>query len=222
MPKPFDNVTRYLNWLDPLAWPKLLEIQAKSIRLCNADLSTVNSQADLLLLIDEQWELHVENESSSKTDTGRRIFEYNVLADKALGVPMRSVVVLLRPSASSPMTSGSYGRRLPGGSKYLSFHYEIIRVWEIPAEKFLSCGLGLLPFAFISKIEQEQLPELVLQAELRLKTETDSKTASELWTAIDVIMGLRYTREQIEHLLKECATWKNRSLIRRLWRRVSR
>ena len=202
MPKSFDSVTRFLNGLDPKSWPTYLGIVAKSVEVCNSDLSTVSTQADLLLLIDKRWALHLENESAYKKINGIRTLEYSVFSEKLLKVPVRSVLVLLRREADGPAITGEVRRCLPDGTEYLVFRYEVIRIWEIPAAKLMACGLGILPMAFIADVEAGQLPALVKQAKVRLKRETDSKTAGEIWTSIRVLMGLKYEREQIRQLLK--------------------
>ncbi len=202
MSKPYDTVTRFLHALDPDSWPRVLGIEAKSIEICNVDLSTVNSQVDLLLLIDKLWALHIENETSYKTTAGNRILEYSIFIGKALNVPVRSVLLLLRPEADGPGMTGVAERRLPNGKKYLDFQYEVVRIWKLPAEKLFKSSLGALPLAFIADIQAEGVLTLVKRAKIRLKRETDSKTASEIWTAISILLGLRYEREQVDYWLK--------------------
>lgn len=202
MAKPFDNVTKFIHSVDRHALLNVLNINADTIEVCDTDLSTVSSQADLLLLLDKRYALHIEYVVNYKLRTGGQLADYSVFAGKKLKVPVRSVLLQLRPAASGPWSNGVHIRRLPDGTEYLRFQYEVVQVWKLPAEKLFACGLGALPLAFIGEIEPDRIPALVERTRARLKRDTDPKTAADIWTSIDVLMGLRYEREQVEHWLK--------------------
>src|SRR4051794_34758775 len=61
------------------------------------------------------------------------------------GLPVRSIVVLLRPN--------TLRANLTDRVEYeeLRFRFEIVRVWETPAEEWLAGGVGLMPLAVLGK-----------------------------------------------------------------------
>ena len=48
-------------------------------------------------------------------------------------------------------------KELPGG-----IQYEVIKVWELPPDQFLSAGLGLLPLACVSAVGRQDVPKVKL------------------------------------------------------------
>ena len=76
-------------------------------------------------------------------------------------LPVRSVVVLLRPEADSPKLDGQYVRQFPGQPAHLSLTYQVIRVWQLPPEKLLSGGPALLPLAPISAVTEQDVPGII-------------------------------------------------------------
>ena len=72
-------------------------------------------------------------------------------------VPVQSTVLLLRPEADGPAMSGIL--RLTGrdGVQNLEFRFNVIRIWTIPAEELIKCGIGVLPLAFVSDIKKVQI-----------------------------------------------------------------
>ncbi len=47
------------------------------------------------------------------------MLDYSVFAGKRLKVPVRSVLLQLRPAASGPKTNGVHVRRLPDDTEYV-------------------------------------------------------------------------------------------------------
>ncbi len=224
MSKPFDATLKRLVTLGPKSWLTLLGIDAKFVKICNVDLSTVTSSADSVLFIeDEQKEIvHIELQSGPPTQfVGERCALYSLLGRKSLKafrVPVRSVLVLLSPRAAGRAMSGVMRQRRRDGSVYHEFHYEVVRVWELPPERFLECeGIGVLPLAFISKIERRKLPELVRRVETRLKNEaTPRRTVGEIWTSIKLLLGLRYRGAFVSKLLRGATAMKESSTYREI------
>jgi predicted transposase YdaD len=204
MPKLYDNAVKFLQTIEPIAWAKLLGIDAKTVELCNTDLSTVSSNADSLLLlgVDKSEALHIENQASYDISMGNRMLQYNVLGNKALNIPVRSVVILLRPEADGPAMNGVVRHKRVDGTPYLEFHYETVRIWEKSPGELFECGLGVMPLAFIADLKADELPELVKRADDRLRREARPVLAAELWTAIELLMGLRFKREFVVNVLK--------------------
>jgi predicted transposase YdaD len=130
------------------------------------------------------------------------MLRYNALLSVRDGLPVESVLVLLRPEADGRALSGqlTYGRaeRPPR----LTFSYEVARLWELPAERILSGGLSTLPLAPLAKLEPTELPQLVEQMAERLEQEAGPAEAGELWAATYALFGLRYSAALAEQLLK--------------------
>ena len=75
-------------------------------------------------------------------------------------------------------------------------------MWQLPAETFLSGGLGILPLAPLSAVVAAELPDVIRRMEQRISAEATPDEAGTLWTATDVLMGLRYPRAQVAQLLQ--------------------
>jgi len=173
--------------------------------LCNADLSTVTSQADAILLIGKKRKraAHVEIQASFDSTIGIRIVMYYALGFKTLGLPMRSYLILLRPEADHSSINGIVEHvDDEDQSTILRFQYRVIRVWQLRAKDLIESGLGVLPLAFIADINPADLPKLVRRAKERLEGEAEPGTIGEFWTSIDILMGLKYERPFVTELLK--------------------
>ncbi len=79
--------------------------------------------------------LHIELQTKVEPDIGERIAEYALRLWRRDHLPVESVVVFLRPSASVPEPRFA----LPGlGRERLVDTYTIIRLWEVPQERVLA------------------------------------------------------------------------------------
>jgi hypothetical protein len=211
MSKQFDNISRFLTSFDTTSWAKFLGIQTDQAELCNADLSTVTSQADAILLLGEKKKkaAHVEIQASFDATIGIRIVLYYALGFKSLGKPMRSYLILLRPQADHSCINGIVEHvDEDDGSTILLFHYNVIRVWKLKAEDLIESGLGVMPLAFIADIDRTQLPRLVRRAQQRLAREAKPGIVGEIWTSIDILMGLKCERPFVDELLKGARAMK--------------
>lgn len=115
---------------------------------------------------------------------------------------VRSVLILLRPEADSPRLTGVYRLAFPGEAPYLEFRYRVVRAWEVPVERFLGGGLGVLPLAPLADLPEEALPGVIRRMQERLRREATLEVAEVLWTATYVLMGLRYADAVAARLLE--------------------
>src|SRR2546422_703356 len=105
MAKPFDATLKALveayprDWLDQLGWPG-----TPAVDVIDADLSTVTAQAAKVLRLRAPTPrlLHLELQASRDPVLARRMLKYSVLLHDRHELPVRSVVVLLRPEADTP------------------------------------------------------------------------------------------------------------------------
>jgi hypothetical protein len=91
-----------------------------------------------------------------------------VLLHDSYGVPVHSIVILLRPRADRGDLTGTLSYVARPGRGRLDFAFEVIRLWEVPVERLLTSGLGTLPLAVLGQMPtgrtpDEALPEVIGQ-----------------------------------------------------------
>jgi hypothetical protein len=204
--KPFDITSKmtweaypadFAEWLDPGGSPAVV---------IDADLSTVSGASDKVIRVGRgrsQSLLMVEFLASYKDHIPERTQWHSTLLAHRHGLPVRSIIVLLRPEADGPAMTGLFERACLGESPYLTFHYRVVRLWQIPAEELLRHGPGLLPLAPVAAVPSGELPSFVHRVKKRIEREVPEDKASELLAATYVLMGLRYDDEVIAALKKE-------------------
>jgi hypothetical protein len=193
MDKPYDALARMLLEAHPTDWLALFGLgQGAPVQVVNSDVSTVTAEADKVLLIEAPapWIVHVEVQSSYKTDLPRRLLRYNALLNVRHDVPVHSVAVLLFPEADGPAVDGVLRQASPDGRCRLEFHYQVTRIWESSAEE-LAAGLGTVPLAALVLPSPDDLPPLVdrLKAAFALHPTPDE---GEIWTALYILIGRRF------------------------------
>jgi predicted transposase YdaD len=82
------------------------------------------------------------------------------------------------------------------------FRYDVVRVWERPVAEILTAGLAVLPLAPVAALDPEQMPGVLMAISERLRQETSIDQAATLWAATEVLMGLRYSKEQVEEFIR--------------------
>ena len=175
MSLPYDASTKYLVEVRLRDWlPLCGRTTTAPLEIVNSDLSTVTTAADRVLRVleDPAWLLHLELQSSRDPDLLPNLPVYNTLLERRHGLLVRTTVVLLRRSADSPEMNGVIQRGFPGEQPYLVFRYHAVRVWQLPAETFLTGGLGLVPLATLSAVAEADLPAVIGQMEQRIARET--------------------------------------------------
>ena len=115
---------------------------------------------------------------------------------------VRSLAVVLHPGADSPQLSGVYERGFPGEPADIMLRYRVVRVWEVPAARWLSGGLGVLPLAPLGAVQEAELPAVIAQIKERLDREVPQRQAAELWSATYILMGVRFEEALIQTLLQ--------------------
>src|SRR5207253_11468456 len=119
MSKRYDWILKHLPEDYPQDWSLLAGVnQSTPVTVIDADVSTVTAAADKVLRIDEpkRWILHLEFQASYDSTLSERILQYNVLLRVRHSLPVRSVVILLRPEADGKTMTGHFQETLPNGS----------------------------------------------------------------------------------------------------------
>lgn len=171
---PFDATWKFFADLNPKDWLTLVgrSAEVEAVEL-DSDLSTVSATADKLILIKGPKPSieHIEVQSGRDIRMPIRVCRYGVLLLYEKRVPINSTVILLRPEADGPELTGIYRAASHDGIEYLQYRYNVIRIWEMPAERFLTGGIGVLPLAFLGKIEDERLPEVLENVRLQVESQ---------------------------------------------------
>src|SRR5207237_2707617 len=104
--------------------------------------------------------------------------------------------------------TGLYERGFGDEPFDVALRYRIVRVWQVPAEQWLTGGLGLVPLAPLGDVRPAELPAVIAQMKQRLDREAPPSQTAELWSAAYILMGLRYEADLIQRLLRGVVTMK--------------
>ncbi|HVA49158.1 MAG TPA: hypothetical protein VNH11_22535 [Pirellulales bacterium] len=168
----------------------------------NVDLSAVSKAADLVLGIGEPLVeiVHVEFQSSAAAWKHADLVLDNALLFSQHHVPVHTILVLLRPQAVHPNADGTvqYSPR-PGRGK-MDFGYQVVRLWERPAEQLLAGELGLAPLAMLGQLAEgatveDGLTAVAQRLAERLTAEAEPARATKLLTSALLLTGLRVDRD---------------------------
>jgi hypothetical protein len=215
--KPYDATLKELVERHPRPWLRLLlRRDVGDIQVINADLATFIAEADKLLRIGgpRPWIAHTEFEASYKPDAPLKGLRYNVLARCRHALPVQTIFVLLRPEADGPRFTGTLEEELPDGTGYLSFRYNVVRIWELRAAEILAGDLATLPLAPIARVSDEELPAVIRRVGERIEHEASPDEARDLWTATFLLAGLTHPRGLLKtlfegvHQMKESSAYQ--------------
>lgn len=171
------------------------------INLLNVDLSAVTRSADLIIGIGEPMEevVHIEFQTSASAWKHADVLVYNALLYSHQHVPVHSVVLLLRPEAAHPNMTGRirYATRPESGN--MDFGYQVVRLWEIDAERLLKGDLGLMPLAVLGRLPEgvalsDSLAAIARRMVDRLTKEVSADEAGKLLARALLLAGLRVRR----------------------------
>jgi hypothetical protein len=172
------------------------------LALLNVDLSTVTTAADLVVGIGAPPAevVHVDFQSSAAAWKHASVLVYNALLYAEYHVAVHSIVVLLRPQAAHSHLSGVVSYTAGSGRGSMNFTYEVVRLWERPAEAFLAGALGTAPFGMLGALpEGVPTPDALTRVAQRLIERVDREAPAEqgrkLLTAAFLLTGLRVKRD---------------------------
>ncbi|MEO9030896.1 MAG: hypothetical protein ABI413_18985 [Ktedonobacteraceae bacterium] len=158
------------------------------VEALNIELKAQEFLADALLkvLIAGQLALlHIEFQSYEDPTMGRRMVEYNVIAEHQYGLPVSSFVIYLRKRR---VPKPPYIRTFVDGHVTHHFYYRVVKLWEIPAQVILDLDWeGLLPLLPLTKGGKK--PEIIQIMIDRLSHDRDLLALAEMYG------GLAFTSE---------------------------
>jgi hypothetical protein len=168
----------------------------------NVDLSTLSAATDVAFGFGEPLReiVDINFQSGPDSDIDARCHLYSAALHFRFGVPVRTILLLLRPKADSGTISGSmsYASRSSG----VEFRYEVTRIWEQMPETYLGGGVSLLPLATLCRLPPGRpvaiaLRDVVQEIERRLAEECEHAEAARIMTAAFVLAGLRVDRKEL-------------------------
>jgi predicted transposase YdaD len=209
--KRYDATMRDLFDPEPAAWLEFFGVPVpdpSQAQVIDSNVSTITAETDKLLRRGgpDPVILHIEFLSGRDKGAPRKAHWYNTVASRKHEEPVWSVLVLLRPAADGPELTGVYEKEFPGRGRNVWFRYDVVRVWEVPPERFLQAGLPLLPLAPVSNVTPEQLPGVLTAVAERLRDEADTGLKTTLWAATEILLGLYHPEERVKELTEEITT----------------
>lgn len=207
MSLPFDATLKALVQAHVADWLAVLDQPLSGpVEVLTPDLSTVTAFTDLVLRFSDSL-LHLDFQSGPDSTLPRRVLLYNVLLHDGYGLPVHSVVILLRPRADRGDLTGTLSYAARPGRGRLEFAFEVMRLWQVPVERLLASGLGTLPLAVLGQMPagrtvDEALPQVIARLVERIETEALPEQGPILLTACFVLMGLRLSHQRAIELFQ--------------------
>ncbi len=197
MPLPFDATLKDLLSPNPDDYVPAFGLPRVSPAVSlNVDLSTISAATDVAIgfgaPLQEIVDLNFQSGPDPEVDA--RCHLYSAALHLRFGVPVRSILILLRPKAQTGEISGKLS--YASGASGVEFRYEVVRMWQQPIAPFLSGGVSALPLATLCQLPANQptvdaLRGVVREIEKRLAKECQYAQAARLMTAAFVLTGLR-------------------------------
>jgi predicted transposase YdaD len=192
-------------------WPRLAgPWPLRGVDVIDADIATLTGAADKVLLVHGvtgDWIMNLELQTAHRLNLPGRMHLNSTALHHRHHLLVRSVAVLLRREALASNLTGVLQLQLPDDNEpYDVFRYQVIRLWELPAERLLTDDLVLLPLALLTDQAAPQLPGMLGRIEDRLRQEAPPEEADKLRAATLVLFGLRYPKEVAEKLFEGVTT----------------
>ena len=177
------------------------------VRLLNVDLSTVTTAADLILGLDDPLAEIIDFQSSAAAWKHADLMVYNALLYAHYHVAVHTIILLLRPEAAHSNMNGVLRYAPRPGRGRMEFDYEVVRLWERPAEELLAADLGVVPLAVLGRLPkdlslEDGLSAVAQRLEARLTTEAPPDRAKKLLTEALLLTGLRVRRDAAARIFR--------------------
>lgn len=208
MPFPFDATLKTIVAEKPGDFATIFDLPTDGpVAAINVDLSTVSAATDVALAYGEPLREVVDLNFQTGPDESLpgRLHLYNAALNFRHGVPVRSILVLLRQKADSANLTGrlTYGHE----RSRVEFQYEVVRLWREPVENLLQAGLSALPLATLCQMPANtKLPDalrnVVQEIHRRLGQEASDSEAVRLMTAAYILTGLRVKKTDLASIYR--------------------
>jgi hypothetical protein len=175
---------------------------ALPVRLLNVDLSTVTALADLVLGLGDPLAeiIQLDFQASAAAWKHADVMTYHALLHAHYHVPVHTVIILLRPEAAHANMTGAIRYAPRPGRGSMDFSYEVVRLWERPAEELLRADLGVAPLAVLGRLPdnlslEDGLTVIVQRLAERLTKEAPPDRVPKLLIDAYLLAGLRLRRD---------------------------
>ncbi len=205
MPLKFDATVKDLGQARPVDLLTLVdETPTAPVTILTPDLSVISAFSDLVFWVGDRI-VHIDFQSGSDPDLETRMLLYNALLHHLYGLPVLTIVVLLRPAADRSSLRPQLEYQTRGG--HMDFGFDVKRLWTISVETLLTGGLGTLPFAVLGQLPdgvvRDDAMRIVVERMIhRIVAEAAPPEARTLLTAAYILAGLRVPRGQLTTLFQ--------------------
>ena len=122
-------------------------------------------------------------------------------------MPVHTIVLLLRPEAAHSNMSGVIRYAARPGRGSMDFGYEVVRLWERPAEELLAADLGVTPLAMLGRLPgdvslEEGLAAIAQRMAERVTAEAPPGRAQKLLIDAYLLTGLRIRRDAAARIFR--------------------
>ena len=208
-PKRVDTTTRELLADNPPAWVAYMRLHAGGLmQVMDSNVASTAAEIDQVYRVSKPRPhlIHIEVQARWDNTLARRMWRYNALLDLKYDLRVRSVALLLRPTADSKQLTGVLDLRLPDGDRVVEFHYSVVRAWQQPVEPLLTGPLATLPMATLADVPVADLPDILHQIDSRFIAETSPENAAIMMVRALFLTGMRMDPEQVKVLKRGLRT----------------
>jgi hypothetical protein len=193
----YDKAFKILVDLSPIDWALLTGLRTVSSAVgMETDLPERNRYLDRLIRVSNNHaELAVHLEFQAGKSGNRvplRLLDYSIGVTAKHRLPVHSCVVLLHKPADSPLLTGAYKQRSCGVLPYLTFRYQVIRLWQIPISTLLQPGSSLAVAGVLADYESFTAEEVGLRVAACIDSISDIDTRTVLYMNAYNLAGLRF------------------------------
>ena len=219
MNKPFDSAIKELIELQPEDWLVFTGLPRQPATVIDADLATVLLEADKIIRVEgaRPFLLHIEAQTTYDADMGERMLQYNFLLQRRHGLPVISLLILLRPEADGEEMTGVVRHEFSVGTVYHEFSYRVIRVWEHTAEELIAGGIALSAVAPLAQDAAANLPQVIRQVEAKAEQELPLAKAKQLLTRSFLLLGMLYDQTTILAAFEGIMSMKESVTYQMIW-----
>jgi hypothetical protein len=142
--------------------------------------------------------LHIELQTKADADIGERLAEYAIRLWRRDHLPVHSVVIFLRPVRAVPQSPFVVDLM---GQEALRYVFDVLRLWEIPAESVLDTPyVDLWPLS--SLMAHTTVASILATAERIAATHVSPQERSDLAGLLVLLAGLRFPPDLILDALR--------------------
>jgi len=155
--------------------------------------------------------VHIELQTKVEKNISRRVAEYAFRLHLREKLPVRSLVVFLRPARTIPEPSFGWSSF---GTPTMTFTYDQLRLWEVPQERLLQThDYDLYPLAGLLK--GASVDTLVETADRLAVAPLPPDTRDILTRSLVLLAGVRFPRDLISEVMRR------KRMIENLWEESS-